>query len=238
MLAHLPELPTDTLQEQVSLLCSIPNYHWWEYKVEGGGTKSKKTHVRYSQHVLFHPEMTQDDSGHLRSQFLPVSPRNQVVFFSLNHNSKRLGATITHMLCYDRKEVVEDVVHVPSHEDHPPQPKRRRQAARLLKISPQTLCERMNLEFSEMENTSTEDRSLFTKFKHSLATKNSTGKICWRMHSSSKDVIAMSNYHQETGVILPMDFVHVSAFSDEDGNLYVKCSCKIYQRRKRHGQNP
>ncbi len=232
MLFQLPHLPVTSLQDQISLLCSIPNYHWWDYKLGKGGSKSKKTHVRYSQHLLFHPQMKYTDSGTLRSQYLPVSPRNQVIYFSINHNSKRLATTLRQLYTFDRKEVFEEVLIVPSTEDQPPPPKRKRQAARLLKLSPQTLCEKMNLEFSELENSTHIEKTLFRDFKHSLSSKNSLGTILWRMHSSTQDVVIMSNYHLETGVLLPSDFVHVTSSTDDEGTLYLQCSCKIYQRMK------
>ena len=128
LLSHLPEMSTSTLQDQLAVLCSIPNYHWWNYKLEGGATKAVGTKVRYLQHLLFHPCMKRMSSGALTQQHLPVSPRNSIILFFLNNKKDRLSTTVQYCLYRDRTNTVEHVVRAPGggmmmSQCHHPEPK-------------------------------------------------------------------------------------------------------------------
>ena len=226
LISHISEMPCSSIQEQLNLLASIPNYHWWQHKTKDGVVKSVNTRVRYTQHLIYHPDMEVNEFGFLSTRFLPTSPRNQIIFFHRNPDRNRLTATVRHLLSKDKK--VEDVVIAPPviDEEEPPAKRRRKNATRhkLIHITPQTICERMNIKYSEVQSCAQTNQ--FTQFYSSVL---HTGTLQWRQHSMSQDLVVMNEYDEDTGVLLPQEFVHVTA-ALEDGELFIKCTCKTYKR--------
>ena len=235
MISHILEGPHSTLNEQLSLLGSISNYHWWDYKTAQGVTKSKSTQPRFTQHLLYHPGIQRTNkTGGYYCQQIPTSPRNQLMYFCLGNNSERFHSTVRHLLDYDRKgeqgrEPIVSLPDPPVDEGEPTEParKKRKTAARVLSVSPQTLFDTMNQNFQDVLNSGNLDTTLFMKFHRQLS--GTDGTILWRKHSEESDVVIMSDYSLTTGVLLPQEFVHVTAFSDE-GCLYTQCTCKAYDR--------
>ena len=235
MISHCQELPINSLQEQICFLCNIPNYHWWEYQVLPGEKRSKNTCVRSSQHLLFHPDQEFSDvTKAITSKHPPTSPRNQLMLFCLN-SSDRFHSTLRHLLSYDQKGDEASIVEIPGSADDdfeadgaPPAKREKRwKATRVVSVSPLTLCERMNLQYDEVVKNSSCDKTLFTSFFRALAGSN--GTILWRQHSSDRDVVVLNNYSDSTGLLLPQDFVHLTATHAGDGSVFTQCTCKIYQ---------
>ncbi len=161
---------------------------------------------------------------------LPSSPRNQIILQFLNGKLgfPKFESTVEHLL---HKDWTGDVVLVtppdpPEVDEDAPPTKRRRYAIRQLSITPQTLCERMNVKYSDVQSCAVKNSTIFKKFQFNII---SVGLVQWRKHSTDQDVVVLNDYCQTSAVLLPLDYVHVYA-SMADEELLIKCTCKIYRR--------
>ena len=108
LIDHCLEYPTHTIKEQLDLLGSVSNYHWWVSLTIDRLKRSATTKVRMSQHVM----VTSADE----SNFFPASPRNQLMFSKLKGYSDRFLHTAMYMTRFDRKEEEEVVFGVAGEE--------------------------------------------------------------------------------------------------------------------------
>ena len=80
LIEHVKCMETETIQDQLQLLNSISNYHWWQY-IRCDGTKSMSgVHVRLTDHLLYHLSCEQTDEV-LRLKYIPKSPRNRLMYY-------------------------------------------------------------------------------------------------------------------------------------------------------------
>ena len=80
-------------------------------------------------------------------------------------------------------------------------------------------------EMHRVENTAGQ-RGLFQTFSEQVV---SQGLVQWRKHSDSVNIIVMSDYCEESGRLLPLKYVHVTATMGER-RVAVKCTCNIYKK--------
>ena len=73
-------------------------------------------------------------------------------------------------------------------------------------------------------NCANPSRTLYAIFVKQLLTE---GSIKWRQHQSNVDIYVMNDYNPTTGYLMPQSFVHVSC-TNEDGNLFPRCTCRVY----------
>ena len=73
-------------------------------------------------------------------------------------------------------------------------------------------------------NCANPSRTLDDIFVEQLFTE---GSIKWRQHESNVDICVMNDYNLTTGYLMPQSFVHVSC-TNEDGNLFLRCTSRIY----------
>ena len=224
-LLQLPSMPKDTIREEVILLSSLPNYHWWQYVKVVGGVCNKPT-VRFTSHVLFCPDEQERDDGTITTRFVPTSPRNRLMYFTTSGNHDTFLSTVQQLIAVEMGKqpmlVGEENAEV---VEAPPRKKRRHAGAKLLKLNKVSLSEELGLDLDTELNCQDENRRLFSKFAEQIA---SDGVIQWRQHSEESDVVVLNDYDPSTGSLMPSSFVHVSATKAEDGELLVHCTCETY----------
>ena len=138
--------------------------------------------------------------------------------------------TIKDYFNHDNPHHVHEVQDAAECVKQPPRKKRRKQAAKLITVSPDMLCEGIKLDLTSVMNSASENRSLYTSFKESLLLE---GSITWRIHTDEMDVCLMNDYHTSTGVLLPTSFVHITCIKDEFCEPIIQCSCTIYKMIQR-----
>ena len=243
LLEHITTMDVASAKDQVVLLSSISNYHWAAYLTVSGDKISRNTRPKLIQHVLFHPGM-QNKGGKLKCpKTLPVSPRNQLMYFHQNAEPKedseyllRLVQTVQLLLKHDMEK--EDIAVAPptvpsstndSDEVEPPKRKKKRYTSRLISAAPQDLFQEGNLAFGEcLEGlaSAAPQRTHYTLFSEELVT---SGTIQWRRHSEEEDTVVMNDYCSSTGKLKPLDYVHVKSSNADPDELLISCSCRIYQ---------
>ena len=161
----------------------------------------------------------------------------------ISPNQERFVHNIMHLVRYDQGE--EASVLFQRHTQHPPSSppptndeveggppiRRRRYASRakVLSAVPEVLMQEAGIARADglqaLENAVSE-RGLFQYFSDSML---SDGFVQWRKHSEEQNVVIMNDYSTETGVLKPLDYVHVTACETESGEMQIKCTCKFYQ---------
>ena len=86
---------------------------------------------------------------------------------------------------------------------------------------------------NEYQNHAAQDRSLYTKFSEHMLTE-------WHFHDEGTEICMMSDVDQETGVMKPNSFVHVTYTTDANGEIIHTCICKIFDfiHQTTHQHNP
>ena len=105
----------------------------------------------------------------------------------------------------------------PQHENQPPE-KKRKQSARLVTVNGTLLCNSMQLKYNDILNAAKKNRSLCVNFKEQLL---SEGTLRWRFHSLNKDICVMSDINDNTGVLQPTSFVHITVTEDSTGQQFL-----------------
>ena len=175
--------------------------------------------------MFFHPQI--DEEPEKSRQHVPTSQRMcLLVLLSSNLYDYSIMQTIKDYFNHDNPHHAHEVHDALESVEQPPRKKRRKQAAKLITVSPDMLCEGMKLDLTSVMNSSSENRSLYTSFKESLLLE---GSITWRIHTDEMDVCHMNDYHTSTGVLLPTSFVHITCIKDEFCQPIIQCSCAIYK---------
>ena len=216
---HLPAMPKNTAAEQFKLLSSIPNFHWWPK------TRDKtKAHVGFPAHLLYDPTITTDSESQ-RRKYKPPSPRNLLMYLSSFEDTNSVvleNKVVSELLDADTYNPGQEE-EMQLEEPVGPEPKRRKQSSRLVRVTPESLAAVYQV---PLENC-TPARLLYTGFVEQMI---SQGTIQWRYHQPrALEVVAMSDYNPSDGLLNPTSFVHVTCTYAESGALHMKCTCAIYQ---------
>ena len=219
IILHIVEMPQATKKQQFLVWASISNYHWFKNTMIGGTQTVKEVKNRFSNHMFFQPQMDEDsDESHPRMHLL--------VLLSSDLYEYSIMQTIRDYFNHDNPHDEYQLQDPVEYCEKPPRKKRRKQAAKLITVSPDILCEGMKLDLTSVMNSATENRSLYTNFKESLLLE---GRIIWRIHTNELDVCLMNNYHASTGVLLPTNYVHVTCIKKEFAEPIIRCSCVTYE---------
>ena len=119
----------------------------------------------------------------------------------------------------------------PEPQEEPPK-KKRKQAAWLVTVTGKLLCDSMWLNYNEILNAANKT-TLYVDFKEQLI---SEGILKWR-YGQSRQRCVMSDTNDDTGVLLPTSFVHVTATQDSTGEEFLTCTCCVYKRIQRSGKD-
>jgi len=245
---HILDMPVQTVQEQVLMLGSISNYHWWASLDMIGHVKSSSNQPKYHQHLLLFPG---------QRKVLPASPRNMLMYYApqlkgpmvpdlqyCSDPQRRFMFNTMHLVKYDQ-EIEVDILHSKKpvsdppieppqttnddQEMGPPQ-KKRRYAYREVSANPEDLLEgpeNASRGGSVTVNSSVPQRNMFTSFSEELHSKD--GIVQWRKHLEDEDAVVLNDYSPNSGKLKPLDYVHVTATATDSGQVQIKCTCRIYQ---------
>ena len=111
----------------------------------------------------------------------------------------------------------------------PPPKRRRKQTARVIKVTANSFCERIGIDLNAVLNTAKKERPLYATFIENFLHH---GEIKWRFHSAEKDICVMSDINPGNGILFPGSFVHVTCLKELDYPI-IKCTCEIYKLIKR-----
>ena len=229
---HIESNETTTLHQKFSILGSISNYHWWNYICCSGQVSASSSHVNLHEHLMFHPSCDTNENN-LREKYLPKSPRNRLMYYIINehiYSKTAITATLKQLIEIDEgsKQISSLCETTTGEEDGPPHKKRRKVAHRIVKLTPDILCDALKMTLSS--HTSSRHRSLYSIFTQQLITD---GLISWRHHSSMKETVVLSDYDTTTGVLLPLSYVHVNCITTNEAPGYIlTCSCNMYELMK------
>ena len=226
---HITTLPHTSKKQQFILLSTISNYHWYNLpslKASTCSSKSKSTHtsILYSQHILHDPTCEMNEEGLFIRQYIPVSPRNRVMYLTANCQD---GLYHTVKECLKELTTLHEVpteVNDPPTEEGPPRKKVRKQANRVVSVTARDIFRLVGADMNSQLNCASQQHTLYTKFSEKLVTD---GIIKWRQHTNEIDVCIMSDYNP-TGHLLPQSFVHVYAMKCENAQPIFRCTCQIY----------
>ena len=83
-------------------------------------------------------------------------------------------------------------------------------------------------------NQANKEQKIYEIFEEQLI---SEGEIRWRFHEDCKNVVLMNNYNQTTGYMMPENFVHVTCTTGQNNDIYLHCTCTIYNLIQRAGHH-
>ncbi len=239
---HILDMPVETLQDQVKLLGSVSNYHWWASLDIYGKQKSASNQPKYQQHLLFFPG---------QRKALPSSPRNLLMYLAphmrtpqmleprfCTPHQRQIVQNIMQLVKYDQ-EIEVTILHKKQSQQQatsPPSPttdnemgpplKRRRYAYREISAAPGDILEGTCRDGLQAVESSVPQRTLFTSFSEEL---HSRGIVQWRMHLEDLDTVILNDYSATSGQLRPLDYVHVTAYKTDSDQVQIKCTCRIYQ---------
>ena len=183
-------------------------------------------HVRLTDHLLYHPSCEQTDEG-LKLKYIPQSPRNRLMYYHCAENMYpgALKATISHLLKLDVSNENIFGFDVPEEEPHPT--KHRKYATHVLKVSPNMLCDNIEVSFNTVKHSNDQNRNFSSTFSQQLITD---GIIQWCKHNQDQDTVIMSDYSPSTGNLYPLSYVHVTCTTTQTHGegIFLKCTCQIY----------
>ena len=240
MIDHVRHMSSVTAKQQLSVLCSISNWPKWHHvNVSGVGQRTTQN-THFSQHLQYDPQSDYNENGVLRQNYIPTSPRNRLMYFlKCDDQTHSFMAVLRKLLEYDRfgeSVVPADTVFRSDFEidDSQPPPekrRRRRRGIRAVAVPLHSLSRSVNVEESSVRNSAQQQRNIFIEFMEQMA--SDTGTIQWRFHDADEDVVVMSDINPLSGSISPNSFVHVSALIEDEGELFIKCTCAIYETVQR-----
>ena len=222
---HVVPIKILNLQDQLYFLSSISNYHWWKF-IRCDGNKSKSgIHVRLTDHLLYHP-ISEQSPEELTLKYIPESPRNRLMYYLHKENIYPgcLKLTIAELLKLD---ISQQNVFQNDHSVNEQPSKRRKIATRVLKVTPEKLCDTNEINFSCVKNSIDPNKNLYTRFSQQLITD---GTIQWRKHNLHEDIVLMSDYNPTNGLLLPLSYAHITCTTDaiDSETVFIKCTCHIY----------
>ena len=141
ILEHITTLNSEVVSEQLSLLSSISNFHWWKYVRCDGHKSSVDICVNLTDHQY---------SDTLKLKYITKSLRNRLMYYIYSDTvypdaMKRL---IDQIIGKDRREdspYTEQFSDDSQSSHHQLQPNRRKYSTCVLKVTPEILCQRMHV---------------------------------------------------------------------------------------------
>ena len=104
---HVGHMKNNSIYQQLLLLGSISNYHWWQYIKCDADSSTHDIHVNSHDHLLYHPSCSSNDDN-IRQRYFPKSLRNHLMYY-LYHEQLYLGvvhSTSGHLLKVDTGEEI------------------------------------------------------------------------------------------------------------------------------------
>ena len=156
MTLHVVHMAQRTKKEQFLVWGSIFNYHWFKNTMIGGTQPVKEVKNQFSNHMIFHTQI--DEDSEKSWQHAPTSPRmHLLVLLSSDVYDYSIMQTTKDYFNHDNPPDVYEVQDPPESCEEPPRKKRRKQAAKLITVSPSMLCEGMKLDLTSVMNSASEN---------------------------------------------------------------------------------
>ena len=252
VLTQVCSMSTETVKDQVQLLASISNNHWWPY-LDQHGLPTSHVGREFRDHVALPRE---------EEYLCPGSLRNQVIQWKfLEHHpgkASKLHKTIMHVL---QQDLLGISVMNPGPEEGKKKSKSTEPSKKTRKVgvTPRDIAEALGVDVAEefgdefgegMQggggisgsfNVADQERDLFDIFSETLC---SEGTVLWRETSPCRDYVVMSGYCASTGVMQPTQFVHIVCDKESDGHTSISCTCRSFEilelaaRRKQGNYGP
>ena len=197
-----------TLGQKIEVLCSIPNNHYWKEK--------KQSHILFSTHMSVS-----------NSSYKPSSPRN-LILYHWKKTEEGKAISVFDELC----EKIQPSDQLPDFVDTDPLihhrgPQKRARRAPLVRVSEFDLLRRLeSVNPNFVTHNAASSSTAYLNYRTSLIEH---GKLYWRVHNPTCDVVAMNDIDINSGSFLDHQFVHVTC-SHLNNNSMVSydCSCDLY----------
>ena len=155
-------------------LVAFSNYHWWHYIHSDGQVSTGSFHVNQHEQLPYYPscEMTEHN---LRLKYLPKSARNHLMYYILNEESypHLAMATVKQVFRIDKGEEASshDSQHYSFHDEgEQPAKKHGKHACEIAKLTPEILCNYLELPECTVTNCAHRNRSSYSIFCEQLLT--------------------------------------------------------------------
>ena len=155
-------------------------------------------------------------------KYIPVSPRNWIMYFLAMFKEAKMYHLLRYLLLKDQG-TDEPNMEYKTHEIPRPRQKRKH-SARFVSVTQKVILSEVGVDINVQLNCANPSRTLCAIFVKQLLTE---GSIKWKQHQSNVDICVMNDYNLTTGYLMPQSSVHVSC-TNEDGNLFLHCACRIY----------
>ena len=134
-LVQILDLPCESPKEQFMLLSSVSNFHKFGYPAMCElSSKSiiSPNHITYAEHVLYDPFSKEDMEGNNIRKYIPVSPRNRIMYFLVMFKEAEMYHLLRYLLLKDQGTDEHDM----EYETHEiPIPKKREETLRKACVS-------------------------------------------------------------------------------------------------------
>lgn len=232
-LDHITSMKSESLNDQVNILSSISNFHWWQYIRCDGKKSSSDICVNLTDHLLYHPSCEDQDDA-LKLKYIPKSPRNRIMYYLFTDYTYpgAMRGLIGQLVKLDNKEdspFPDQTYDDSQSSDQHQAKKRRRYSTKVLKVTPEVLCDNMGVHISKTKNSIEVNRNLYETFREQLIVD---GTIHWRKHNEMQNIVIMSDYCPTTGGIKTLSYVHVTSTVTDSDNIFIQCTCQIYNTIK------
>jgi hypothetical protein len=210
-----------SIDQQMDILSSISNDHRKPYPKKDGRISSKTTKIGLLRRLAYQQVKDMDEDVEEDSPtHLPASPRNRLIYFSVNNRQTQRHTLLQHTFVKSPLPSASNSCNshnfdLPDSDCLPPR-KTRRQTARVVKVTAQSIRDQQVC----AANQSLLHTGAFCNFKLKLV---EVGSLFWRCHTDTKDIFIMNEY-SEHGEIVPNNFVEVCLTRD-----HVFCSCETYR---------
>ena len=224
-LTQIMDFPYESPKEQFLLLSSISNFHKFGYpSISEFTSKSIITpsHVSYAEHVLYDPFSKEDMDGNNIRKYIPVSPRNRIMYFLSTFKESEMYHILHFLLSKDQG--TDDPPIDYEQPEIPRQRKKRKHSSRLVSVTHRAILSQVGGDINIQLNCANPSRTIYAIFVEQLLTE---GCIKWRQHESNVDICLINDYNPTTEYLMPQSFIHVSC-TNEDGSQFIRCTCKIY----------
>ena len=164
-------METNTLSEQLQLLGSVPNYHWWQYIKCDGEPGTAGVHVNLHDHLLHHPSCDSNDDK-LRQRYFPKSLQNHLMYYVCHDQLQPTVAhsTLDHLSKVNTSEETFRIEFTDIEQTGEPLRKCRERLHYVLKVTSDILCKSLGVSIQKVQNCINRNKSLYKVFSEQLIT--------------------------------------------------------------------
>ena len=155
------------------------------------------------------------------------------MYFVFNEKTSELHEYVKFLLKTDTLLTIsQEIEEVPDYQ--PILKKKHKQSIQLVSVTQHAVFEEVGADLESFFNQANNECDIYEIFEEQLI---SEGEIRWRLHEDGKDVVLMNNYNRTTGYMLPENIVHVICTIGLNNDIYLCCTCPIYNLIQRAGHH-